>query len=111
MDIKELIDRAKEVREKYAALEKEKNDREWTRQELVQGFVADVGDLVKLTMAKDGLREIMDADRKLAHELSDCLWSIFVIADKYGIDLEKEYLKTMDELEKRIENSSGFFSK
>jgi NTP pyrophosphatase (non-canonical NTP hydrolase) len=43
-----------------------------------------------------------DIDTKLAHELSDCLWSVLVLASKYNIDLETEFLKTMDELDKRI---------
>ena len=43
-----------------------------------------------------------DVDAKLAHELSDCLWSVLVLADKYGIDLATEFNKTMDELEARI---------
>ena len=53
-------------------------------------------------MAKHGLREMDDVDAKLAHELSDCLWSVLVLADKYGIDLQQEFLKTMETLDKRI---------
>jgi NTP pyrophosphatase (non-canonical NTP hydrolase) len=45
-----------------------------------------------------------DVDEKLAHELSDCLWSILVLADKYKIDLSKEFKKTMDLLDERIES-------
>lgn len=53
-------------------------------------------------MAKEGLRHMENIDEKLGHELADCLWSILVIADKYDINLENEFLKTMDDLEKRI---------
>ena len=66
------------------------------------GFVGDVGDLSKIIMAKQGLRFMDDIDAKLAHELSDCLWSVLVIADKYKINLATEFLKTMDGLEARI---------
>ena len=66
------------------------------------GFVGDVGDLVKLVMAKEGIREVENVDDKLKHELADCLWSILVIASNYGIDIEKSFMETMDELEKRI---------
>ena len=67
------------------------------------GFVGDVGDLSKIIMAKHGLRAMDNIDEKLAHELSDCLWSILVLADKYGVNLSKEFMKTMDELGKRID--------
>ncbi len=66
------------------------------------GFVDDVGDLSKIIMAKHGLRDMEDVDEKLAHELSDCLWSILVLASKYSIDLPNEFMKTMDLLDKRI---------
>lgn len=44
-----------------------------------------------------------DVDAKLAHELSDCLWSVLVLASKYNIDLSTEFMKTMDELDKKID--------
>ena len=74
------------------------------------GFVGDVGDLSKIIMAKHGLRNMENIDRKLAHELSDCLWSVLVLANKYKIDIGAEFNKTMDELEGRISqemNSQG----
>ncbi|MDP2137431.1 MAG: hypothetical protein Q8J74_06210 [Candidatus Didemnitutus sp.] len=51
------------------------------------GFVVDVGDLTKFVMTKADPRRVDDADRKLAHEFSDCLWS--VLARLYGVDLER----------------------
>lgn len=72
----------------------------------MQGFVGDVGDLMKLVMAKSGVRTIPDTDRKLAHELSDCLWSVLVLARLYDVDLEKEFLRTMDEIEARVSSST-----
>jgi NTP pyrophosphatase (non-canonical NTP hydrolase) len=68
----------------------------------MEGFVGDVGDLMKLVMAKEGIRTIEHVDEKLAHELADCLWCILVLSEKYGVDIEQSFLKTMGELEKRI---------
>ena len=73
----------------------------------MSGFVGDVGDLSKIIMAKHGLRSMDDVDAKLAHELSDCLWSILVLSDKYHIDLAAAFLQTMDGLDKRIESQSA----
>ena len=36
-------------------------------------------------MAASGVRDIPDARRKLEHELADCLWSVLVLADAYGV--------------------------
>lgn len=105
MDLSQLRKRANEIRDLYDELNEKNSGAKWTRLQLAQGFVGDVGDLQKLAMAKDGLREIDDVDSKLAHELSDCLWSVLVLAEKYDVDIETEFMKTMDELEVRIENS------
>jgi NTP pyrophosphatase (non-canonical NTP hydrolase) len=102
MELAQLSDRALQIRELFAAREQARGGRSWTREELMQGFVGDVGDLTKLVMAKAGARPIADVDRKLAHELSDCLWSVLVLARAYDVDLEKEFLRTMNELEAKM---------
>jgi NTP pyrophosphatase (non-canonical NTP hydrolase) len=102
MELSRLSDRALQIRQAFAAAEQRRSGRPWTREEIMQGFVGDVGDLMKLVMAKAGARTIPDADRRLAHELSDCLWSVLVLARLYGVDLEAEFLQTMAELERRL---------
>ena len=63
---------------------------------------------MKLVMAKQGLRAAKgDVDERLAHELSDCLWSVLVLARLYDVDLEKEYLKAMNELEAKLSGPSS----
>ncbi len=102
MEFQTLLQRALEVRQQYAAWETSRYGRAWTREEVVQGFVGDVGDLVKLTMACSGIRDIPDAKKKLAHELGDCLWSLLVIAQLYGVNLEKAFVQAMAELEQQL---------
>lgn len=101
MNIQEIQKRAIEIRNKYDDYNMKNSRQKWTRLQIAQGFVGDVGDLQKIAMAKDGLREMENVDEKLAHELSDCLWSVLVLADKYNVDIEKEFLNTMNDLEKR----------
>jgi NTP pyrophosphatase (non-canonical NTP hydrolase) len=103
MTFKELQERALAVRQQYSDMEIANYGRAWTNEELALGFGKDVGDLMKLVVAKEGMREVEDVDSKLAHELSDCLWSVIVLADKCGVDLESSFTKTMDELEVRIQ--------
>jgi NTP pyrophosphatase (non-canonical NTP hydrolase) len=103
MNIEKMQKRAIEIREKYDKLNQQKRGVTWDEQQLMAGFVGDVGDLSKIIMAKHGLRAMDDVDKKLAHELSDCLWSVLVLASKYGIDLSSEFQKTMNELDERID--------
>jgi NTP pyrophosphatase (non-canonical NTP hydrolase) len=102
MDFKQIFNRAVEVREKYQQYEVKNIGRSWTNQEIMEGFVGDVGDLMKLIMAKEKARTIEDVDEKLKHELCDCLWSVLVLAKKYDIDIEKEFTEKMNELMERI---------
>lgn len=103
MQYEELLKRAVEVRTQYDKLNATRGVT-WDEQNLMSGFVGDVGDLSKIIMAKHGLRTMENIDEKLAHELADCLWSVLVLADKYEIDLANEFMKNMDGLEKRILN-------
>ena len=99
MDFEKLSERAMEIRSRFAEFEMARFHREWTKEEVMQGFVVDVGDLMKLVMAKSGIREVDDLDKKLAHELSDCLWCVLVLSKMYVLDIAGEFMKTMDELE------------
>lgn len=36
--------------------------------------------------------------------MSDCLWALLVLSDQYGVDLEEEFKKTMEELDKKIDS-------
>ena len=105
MNITELTERAMQVHACFAEAARRRGQREWSREQIMQGFVGDVGDLMKLVMAKSGAREINDVDAKLSHELADCLWSVLVLAKLYGVDLNDCFLRTMDELERDLKQA------
>jgi NTP pyrophosphatase (non-canonical NTP hydrolase) len=91
-------------RDEYSEIERAVGGKQWDVLNRATGFAGDVGELLQLVMAKQGLRRSPKAtDDALAHELSDCLWSIMVIADELGIDLEQAFVKKMEELRVRIE--------
>ena len=106
MTFKQLSERASQIRRQYRDFETARYGRSWTDEEIALGFVGDVGDLMKLIQAKNGVRAIPDTDEKLAHELADCLWSVFTLADAYNIDLEQAFQKTMNEIEQFLENNT-----
>jgi NTP pyrophosphatase (non-canonical NTP hydrolase) len=96
MDIRLIQKRALEIREKYKQLEIKKSGHEWTNEQIVTGFKKDVSDLLALVKNHD-------QNEKLAHELSDCLWSVIIIANKFNIDVEKSFFLTMNILEEKID--------
>jgi NTP pyrophosphatase (non-canonical NTP hydrolase) len=106
MEFQKLMQRAIEIRKQYEAKEKQLYGSSWTNEELALGFVGDVGDLAKLIMAVGGKRNIADSKAKLKHELADCLWSVIVLANVHGVDLENSFIDTMDELEKNLSGTS-----
>ena len=93
MKFSDLEKSALELNDLYEQLEVKRWGRAWTTQELALGFMGDVGDLAKLIQANAGIRDIDDCKAKLGHELSDCLWSILVLANKCGIDLQAEFAR------------------
>ena len=102
MEFKQLVAQGIKVQKAYAMKNEADGYNQWTAAEYMQGYVGDVGDLAKLIMAKNNFRHKEKVDEKIAHELADCLWSIIVLADQLNIDLEREFLKTMNELDARI---------
>jgi NTP pyrophosphatase (non-canonical NTP hydrolase) len=102
MDFQTIIDRALAVRKLYEEKERQLYGAPWTREEIMLGFVGDVGDLAKLVLAENGKRKIDNSREKLGHELADCLWSVIVLAKMHNVDLEQSFFETMDQLEKHL---------
>mgnify|MGYP000892048722 CR=1 FL=1 len=102
MTIQEAQQQALAIAEKYRHQNAAQGKETWDASAYMAGFVGDVGDLSKLIMARAGYRDIENHDAKIAHELSDCLWSVLVLAHELGVDLESEFANTMRELDKHL---------
>jgi NTP pyrophosphatase (non-canonical NTP hydrolase) len=107
MNFSDLERAALRLNELYEELETKRWGRTWATEELALGFVGDVGDLAKLIQAHAGVRDIDDCKAKLGHELSDCLWSIIVLAHKCGIDLQAEFARNTEELVAYVSGELG----
>ena len=107
MDFQTIINRALTVRKLYEGKEKQVYGSPWTQEEIMLGFVGDVGDLAKLVIAENGKRDIENSHQKLGHELSDCLWSVIILAKLHNVDLEQSFLQAMDELERHLLEMKG----
>ena len=102
MNFSDLEQKALQLNDLYEQLEVKRWGRVWSTQELALGFMGDVGDLAKLIQAHAGVRTIDDHRAKLGHELSDCLWSIMVLANKCGVDLEAEFVRNTREVSEYV---------
>jgi NTP pyrophosphatase (non-canonical NTP hydrolase) len=102
MNFSDLEQQALRLNDLYERLEVKRWGRVWSTQELALGFMGDVGDLAKLVQAHAGVRTIEDHHTKLGHELSDCLWSIMVLANKCGVDLEAEFIRNPREISEYV---------
>jgi NTP pyrophosphatase (non-canonical NTP hydrolase) len=102
MKFQEIIERAMEIRRLYEQKEIQLYGSPWTSEEIALGFMGDVGDLAKLISAENGKRNILNSREKLEHELADCLWSVIVLANIHGVDLERSFMKTMERLERHL---------
>ena len=103
MEYRKLEELAVEIADLYTMLNKKDGHKVWTNREYLEGLMGDIGDLHKLLMANRGFRQIDgDLDKKIAHELADCLWSIILIAKDLNIDLEKEFTENMRLLKTKL---------
>jgi NTP pyrophosphatase (non-canonical NTP hydrolase) len=103
VDIAAASARAMHVRGLYEQMEERFHGSAWTPQELVVGFMQDVGDLGRLVMAAEGRwTHGDDLPADLGRELSECLWWVLVLAERLGVDITDAFTSTMDRLDARL---------
>jgi NTP pyrophosphatase (non-canonical NTP hydrolase) len=102
MELQKLIHRAMDLRNQYEKKEKQLYGTPSTDEDIVEGFLGDVNNLVKLVKAQHGKGAIANSAEKLGPQLSHCLWSVIVLAKMYNIDLEQSFMETMDKLENHL---------
>lgn len=91
---------ALEVRALYERIEQRELHRTWTLPELAVGFNNDAAYVGRLVLAAERTWGIDgDIDAELKHKLAECLWWLFVLADKLNIDLPVAYADTMRKIE------------
>lgn len=96
--------RALEVTKEYQKFDELHGKKIWSKQDYIKGLVGDVGDLLQASMAKDGVRQIPDADSSFQHEIGDCILGICVVAGLYDVDLEQAFMKSVDGLHERTQS-------
>lgn len=102
MELQKLINRAMDLRNQYEKKEKQLYGSASTDEDIAQGFLGDVNNLVKLVKAEHGKGAIANSTEKLGSQLSHCLWSVIVLAKMHNIELEQSFMETMDKLENHL---------
>ena len=90
----------KEIRDAYGDFNRREGKKVWNLTDYTQGFVGDVGDLLKIIRA--GNLDNKKNEARLKHEIGDCLWSIIAISQELGIDPEKEFLINAEYLKQKL---------
>ena len=105
-DFSEAVGRAIKIRKLYHELEESKHGGPWTKQEDMIGFVSDVGELGRMVMAAEG-RWIHHGDlpKDLGDKMAECLWWLFVLSERLGVDINAAFASKMTELENDLSAS------
>ena len=106
--LSEADSRAVEVRALYERLEQRLLGRTWTVPELAVGFTNDAAYVGRLVLAAERTWDIDgDVNAELRHKLAECLWWVFVLADKLGVDMPDAFNSTMDKIATGLERALG----
>jgi NTP pyrophosphatase (non-canonical NTP hydrolase) len=108
MDIEEMSTRAMQIRRRFEQFEARSYGQTWSSDDLVLGFVKDVGDLAAAVQQVEGRRPSGAADPHdaLRHEIADCIWALLVIANRFDVDPVAAFSETMDELDKWLDRQT-----
>jgi len=100
--------RSGRIRQLYHQLETRHHGEPWTKQEDMIGFLYDVGELGRLLMAAEGRWVAAeDGERQLEDKMAECLWWLFTLSERLGVDLSQAFRAKMDDLEKGLGDSLG----
>ncbi|MET7446429.1 hypothetical protein OG893_10835 [Streptomyces sp. NBC_01696] len=95
----EADEKALQVRAQYEQIEQRVLGRAWTLPELALGFTNDAAYVGRLVLAAERTWGIDgDVDAELRHKLAECLWWVFVLADRLDVDMPEAYEATMDRI-------------
>jgi hypothetical protein len=98
--------RARHIRGLYKQVEERLHGNAWTTQEVMIGYLYDIGQLGRLIMAAEErwLHE-GDVPRELEDKLSECLWWVLVLADRLGVDISNAFTAKMNDLDRQLTKS------
>ena len=106
LTVRDLVGATRDLVELFARLE----TRKWTVETGVMELLAEAGSLADSIVIREGYRPVRPGQKPidLEDDVSDVLFVLIMIADKYGIDLGAAYLKMLNrtrlKLEQKLQN-------
>lgn len=81
--------------------------RNFSKVELLADLTEEVGELAQAILITEKIKVTNDPNKRrttedVANALGDILFDVLVMAEKYGLDMEVEYQKVLEELKGRI---------
>ena len=95
-----LQEKTKKVLEGFKKIRNNK----WTPEVMLADLAEEVGELANAILVKEGFKNKKRAKADLVDSICDALFDIYMIAEHYGVDVEKEYQKTLEQLKKRMKD-------
>lgn len=98
MNLKQLTEKTVKVTKQFP--------KEWNQDTRFFDLVEEVGEIANAILVKKGEKPkaTLHKGNSLEDALADTLFDVILLAHQYGIGLEKEYLKMLKKLEKRIKS-------
>lgn len=100
MNLNEAVEKTKQVSDQMPG-------KPWGVYQRFNDLVEEVGELANSIQVREGWKSKNRSKAELIDSVCDVLYSVFCIAAIYNIDLDKEYPKVLDHIDKR--RKSGDF--
>jgi NTP pyrophosphatase (non-canonical NTP hydrolase) len=84
------------------------NPKKWTSHARLADLMEEVGELANAIQTTEGYKSNKRKKSEIEDSLCDILYSIFMLASIYNVNLDEEYKKVLKDLKKRIK--SGEFN-
>jgi len=100
LNLKQIIERSKNIRARYHELENSIHGSHWTVEEDALAFLTDAGLVGRNIMSQQQRWPKENSEEELRHKIGECIWWLIVMADRLELDTEelmKEFLDNTEE--------------
>ena len=81
----------------------------FNKKQMLLDLIEQIGELSEALLWVDVAKEQQGGEEKteedVANAMTDILYDLILLAELHGVDLEKEYLKTLKEIDRRFKNN------
>lgn len=99
--MKEALSKARALKRKFD--EKiPRHEQEWDGKVLLIDLMEEVGELANAVLVEEGAKSEKVRKAQLGDSFGDILFALMLLADYYGVDLEKEFHAATDQISERL---------